>query len=46
MIYRYVYYKTTWYADLENEFYVEISDALLRRIEAEPDRFDMDLLCL
>ena len=46
MIYRYVYYKTTWYADLENEFYVEISDALLRQIEAEPDRFDMDLLCL
>ena len=46
MIYRYVYYKTIWYADLENEYYVEISDALLRQIEAEPDRFDMDLLCL
>jgi len=33
LIYRYVFFKTYWYADMRNFFYVDISDELLKKIE-------------
>ena len=45
MIYRYVYFKTPWYADLPNVFYVDISDSLMDQLQDRPN-FDIKLLYL
>ena len=46
MIYRYVYFKTPWYADLKNYYYVDISDSLMDKLKNLPLNFDIKLLYL
>ena len=45
MIYRYVFFKTTWHADIETFFSVDISDHLLKAI-GNSQNYNFDLLCL
>ena len=46
MIYRYVYFKTPWYADLDTQYYVEVSEHMLGDILENPAEYTMDILCL
>ena len=52
MIYHYVFFKTTWHADIETFFSVDISDHLLEAIgnspahsEVNSENYNFDLLC-
>ena len=42
MIYRYVFFKTTWHADIETFFSVDISDHLLKAIGNTPTHSEVN----
>ena len=44
MLYRYVFFKTTWYADIATTYEVSVSEQLLSQLEARPEDYDLTLL--